>query len=828
MEITTDDKNATDAQASDSVLISKVMKQSFLDYSMSVITDRALPDARDGLKPVHRRILYAMKIAGNVSGRPYRKSARTVGDVIGKFHPHGDASVYMAAVRMAQDFSMRVPLIDGQGNFGSIDDDPPAAMRYTEMRLSKIATEHFFSELNSNGVDYQPNYDDTEKEPVVLPVAFPNLVVNGVEGIAVGMASSILPHNLTETISLTRALLKNPQMDSSQMAAIMPGPDFPTGGVIIDRSGYVEALETGRGRVRARATWTTEKGPKGSTAVVIDSLPYQTIKTRLIEQIVTLVKNKEIEDISDLRDESNKEGVRIYIQLKRGADPHVLMANLFAKTDLEKSYTYNCVALDGGIRPKQMGIKALILSWIAFRREVVIRRLEHERGQLEKRLHILEGLLKALDNLDEVVNTIRSSKDKEEARVALEALLDIDDVQAKAILDMRLHQLTSLEHDELRMEHDKAKARISEINEILSDQGKMDQIIDQELSNIQVKYGDERRTKIDESQSGVNVKDLIPNEPCVVVATRRGYVKRISQNDLKRQGRGTRGRRMIDLGEDDYVSMMRSAMTHDSLLVITDSGQVYQVPVYQLPDSGAKGRHIRNIVEMEGEIVSATLIPEDADQEKAAVTIATESGLIKRTALKEYQGAKRKSGIIGIKLREGDRIIGAGITCDGDEVMLVDSNGNAIRFDAYQVRMTGRASAGVVGMRSTGRVISMILLSEKEQKDVFLMTLSEKGYGKRTRIEEFPKKNRGGKGVVAFKESVKTGEIVYAMKVAEDEDVVLLADNGVSNRVHVATVRPLGRNTSGVRIMNVDEGHKLIYATSATHEEDEAQGESEA
>lgn len=799
--------------------VSDILRKSFLDYSMSVITDRALPDVRDGLKPVHRRILYAMYESGNLAGRPYRKSARTVGDVIGKYHPHGDQAVYGAMVRMAQPFSLMAPLIDGQGNFGSIDNDPPAAMRYTEARLSRLATEAFFAEIKQETVAWRPNYDGTEQEPVVLPAAVPNLLVNGIEGIAVGMACSVPTHNLGEVVEATKLLMRSPDASTADIIRLLPGPDFPTGGVMFDTAGFAQAVETGRGRVRLRAKWHAEKRPRGE-AIVIDEIPYGTCKADLIAKIAELVKAKTIEDITDLRDESSKEGVRIWIAVRSGVDPQHIAAQLFALTDLERTISYNVTVLDGGVKPREMGLKDCLLRWIEFRRDVVRKRHEFERRQALKRLHILKGFMAALAMLDEVIRTIRESADRSVARSALMALLAIDEEQADAILDLRLHKLTGMELQALRQEHEEVEARVKALTEIIESPARIDAIIVEELDTMAQRFGEERRTEIDESLSSVRREDLIADEDVVLVMTRRGYTKRISADDLKRQNRGTRGKRAIELDDGDEIVLMESAHSKDMLFVFTASGRVHGVHAYEVPEANGKGRHIRNVVEgLDEEVVAACVLPEKVDG--LSVVFATRAGIVKRTDAAEYRGAWRKGGVAAITLDEGDAIVSVSLAREGQEIMLVAADGMVIRFPVDEVRSVGRTGRGVIGMRAEAPIVDMLVIAGDEKRDLLLVT--EYAYAKRSELGLFRGQGRGGKGVTGIKTSDKTGRVVAARLVSDDEDIVVITDRGVSNRIAAAEVRQLGRVAAGTRLVRLDDGAKVAFVSTAKAEVEQAQ-----
>lgn len=798
-------------------VVSDILKKSFLDYSMSVITDRALPDVRDGLKPVHRRILYAMYDSGNLSGRPYRKSARTVGDVIGKFHPHGDQAVYGAMVRMAQPFSLMSPLIDGQGNFGSIDNDPPAAMRYTEARLSKMSTEAFFAEIKQETVAFRANYDGTEEEPIVLPAAAPNLLINGVEGIAVGMACSVPTHNMREVIAATQLLMQQPDASTSDLMKLMPGPDFPTGGVMFDTAGFADAIESGRGRVRLRAKWHVEKRTRGE-AIVIDEIPYSTCKADLIAKIADLVKAKTIEDITDLRDESSKEGVRIWIAVRQGADPHYVAAQLFSTTDLERSISYNVTVLDGGVKPRELGLKDCLLRWIDFRRDVVKKRYEYERRQALKRLHILKGFMAAMGALDAVIQTIRESANRAVAREGLMGLLSIDGEQADAILELRLHKLTGMELDALRQEHEEVEAKVVALTEIIESPSRIDGIIVEELDQIAARFGEERHTEIDESLSSIRREDLIADEDVVLVMTRRGYTKRISAEDLKRQNRGTRGKRAIDLDEGDELVLMESAHSKDLLFVFTASGRVHGVHAYEVPEASGKGRHIRNVIEgLDEEIVAACILQEKV--EGISLVFATRNGIVKRTEASEYRSAWRKGGVAAITLDEGDSIVTVSLATEAQETMLISAEGMVIRFPVSDMRPIGRTARGVIGMRTTSPVVDMLVIPADESRGLLLVT--DRAFAKRSDLALFRGQGRGGKGVTGIKTGDKIGTVVAARLVTDEEDIVVLTDRGVSNRVAAAEVRQLGRAAAGTRLVKLDDGARVAFVSVAKAEAEE-------
>lgn len=809
-------------------LVQSVMERSFIDYSMSVITGRALPDVRDGLKPVHRRVLFAMHEAGNTHNKAYRKSARTVGDVIGKYHPHGDTSVYGAAVRMAQEFSMSTPLIDGQGNFGSTDGDGAAAMRYTEMRLSKITSE-FFSDLGKETVSWAPNYDGTEQEPTVLPMPYPNLLVNGVEGIAVGMASSVPPHSLREVCEASRLLIENPDATDMEVIGALKGPDFPTGALVHGMDGFAQAVESGRGKVKIRSRWHEEDRGRGAKAIIIDELPYQVNKARLVANIAQMVREKKIDGITDLRDESNKDGVRIYIALRKDESPEAIFSELASKTEIEVSFSYNVVVLDGG-RPRLMGLREVILRWIDFRCEVVLARYVYERKQALAKLHILEGYMKALGMLDQVIALIRNTPTPAEAKQALRELLEIDEEQAQAVLELRLQKLTGMEIHGIQKDHEDITAKVAELTAIIESPARIRQIIHDELGQIGDRYGHERRTEIALGLSDITREDLIAREDVLIAMTQKGYVKRLPVNALRSQNRGTRGKSAITVDDDDALTFLRQSHSHDSLMVFTESGQVHGIKTYQIPEGSlaTKGRHIRNVIEgLDEEITAVVTLPE-MDPSLTVLTV-TRSGQVKRTDLESYSGATRRGGVKGVGLAEGDGLVGAFTVRDDDHVLLVTTAGKSIKFKASEARAMGRTAGGVGGIRlSFGDAVVGAAIIPKGETNIDLLCVGENGVGKRTPMHEFPEQGRNGSGVIAFKSNEKTGKLVAAMGVTVEQDLIMLASNGVSNRVAVKDIRETGRAASGVIIMNLDAGASLVSATTAMRDDDqdsEAQGE---
>jgi len=827
--------------------VRNLMEQSFIDYSMSVITGRALPDVRDGLKPVHRRVLYAMYESSNTANRPYKKSARMVGDVIGKYHPHGDVSVYDAAVRMAQPFSLAYPLIDGQGNFGSVDGDSPAAMRYTEMRLTRIAGS-MFDDIAKDTVSFTPNYDGNEKEPSVLPVAFPNLLANGVDGIAVGMATSIPPHNLRALAQCVRLLCSDAETPLADLMAALQAPDFPTGGIVYALDGLADAMESGRGKVRLRAKWHTEEGKRGGAMLIIDELPYQVNKSTLVSKIADLVRNKEVEDISWLRDESNKEGIRVAIGLKSGASADVVFAQIAEKTDLDVSVAYNCVVLDNGI-PRTLGIRHMLLRWIAFRRDVILKRHIFDRAQAQARLHILSAYMAAIARMDDVVALIRAADSADTARSGLMTLLGIDAGQAQAILDLRLQKLTGMELDAISKEHAECVARISDLTAVIESPSRIQDIMLDEMDAIAAKHGTERRTEIGNRLSDIAREDLIPSEDVILVTTRAGYIKRVSASTLGAQSRGTRGKRFMELSDGDEISAIHPCHSHDLLLVFSGSGQVYGCKAWRIPEAApaSKGRHIRNVIDgLDEEIRCMVTVPED-DPDVSVVTV-TAQGQIKRTEIADYAGATRRGGIKGLGLDDGDVLIAAFAVRPHAHMMLVSSGGRAIRFDVEDVRSMGRTAGGVRGIKITdaervigayciasdGQPLSMMTEIDEDgvtierpdtrQMDAgkFLLCLGANGVGKRTSVSEFPLQSRAGKGVYAFRENTKTGPLIAAIGTSDDMDLVLMASNGVTNRIRVADVRETGRVASGVYLMTLDKGQTLQMAVVAPRLQDDS------
>jgi len=825
------------------------MRQSYLDYAMSVIVGRALPDVRDGLKPVHRRVLFAMHELGVEWNKGYKKSARVVGDVIGKYHPHGDTAVYDAMVRMAQPFSMRYLLVDGQGNFGSVDGDMPAAMRYTEVRMSRLASE-LLADIDKETVDFVPNYDESEREPAVLPTRIPNLLVNGATGIAVGMATNIPPHNLGEIIDACVALIDDPNLSLAALMQLVPGPDFPTAGVINGAAEIVAAYKTGRGRIYVRARTQVEELERGRQQIVVTELPYQVNKARLLERIADLVREKVIDGIAGdgLRDESDKDGLRVVIELKRGEVPDVVLNNLYKHTPLETVFGINMVGLVDG-QPRLLGLKELLDAFLRHRREVVTRRTVFELRKARERGHVLEGQAVALANIDEVIAVIKAAPTPAEAKLALMArswppgsvpemlaragelvvrpdglapefgLVDgryrLSDVQAQAILDLRLHRLTGLERDKIVAEYAEILERIRTLSEILSKPGRLLEVIRAELLQVKDEFADARRTEINVDHSDLTIEDLIEDQPVVCTLSRDGYAKSQPVTEYRRQNRGGRGRAATDMKEEDLIDQLFVANTHDTLLCFSNRGRVYWLRVYQLPlaGRGGRGKPIVNLLPLEdGERINAMLPIRDYPQERC-VFMATSQGTVKKTPLEAFS-RPRAAGIIAVTLEAGDRLVGVDITDGSKEIMLCTSGGKAIRFHEDEVRPMGREAAGVRGIALTEghEVNSLIVLGEGT-----ILTASENGYGKLTEVAEFPLHGRGGQGVIALQLSERNGRMVGALQVRPDDDVMLISRGGTLVRTAVAQVSVLGRNTQGVRLMRLDENDALVGLARVEH-----------
>jgi len=791
------------------VLIEDSIKASYLDYSMSVIIGRALPDARDGLKPVHRRILYAMNDLHLSHRSPYKKSARIVGDVIGKYHPHGDNSVYDALVRMAQDFSMQAPLIDGQGNFGSVDGDNAAAMRYTEARMTKIA-EELLSDLEKDTVDYVPNYDDSMFEPDVLPARLPNLLLNGSSGIAVGMATNIPPHRLDELISALILRIDNPETTIDDMLKVVHGPDFPTGGIIFGRKGITDAYRTGRGRIKVRAkTHIEQKGNK--EIIIIDELPFQVNKSRLIENIAQLVRDKHLEGISEIRDESDREGIRVVMELKRDAMSEIVLNNLFKSTQMQVTFGIIMLAINNK-EPKVFNIMELFDLFLNHRKTVVIRRTIFELEKARARAHILEGLKIAVDNIDEVIRIIRASADDEEARLNLITRFSLSEIQAKAILEMRLRRLTGLEIEKIENELNQLLILIAELESILKSEEKINEIIREELVEIGEKFTTPRRTEIVDDYDDIDIEDLIPNEPMVVTITHRGYIKRVPVKQYEKQHRGGKGKTAVTTYDDDFIESFFISNTHDTLMFVTDKGQLYWLKVYRIPEGSrtAKGKAVVNLINLQQDEKIMAIIPTTDFDESKGLAFFTKNGIVKRTNLSEYSNI-RSNGVKAINLDENDTLVEAKIVLpDTKWLFLATKKGLCIRFKVADAREIGRVARGVTAIKfkiEDDFVCGAITIENEEDE---ILMLSEKGLGKRTTASEYREQNRAGKGVISMKLTAKTGDVVGVVFVEEDKDLMCLTSIGKMIRVDMQTIRKAGRNTSGVKVVTVENKDKVV------------------
>jgi DNA gyrase subunit A len=781
------------------------MKSSYLDYAMSVIVGRALPDARDGLKPVHRRVLFSMNENGLQPNRPFRKSAFIVGEVMGKYHPHGDSAIYDTLVRLAQDFSMRNPLVDGQGNFGSIDDDPAAAMRYTEARLSRIATE-MLRDLDADTVDFTPNYDDSQQEPLVLPARFPNLLVNGSSGIAVGMATNIPPHNLRETIGAVTAFIEDPEIDVEGLMKHIKGPDFPTGGIILGMTGIREAYASGRGRVRLQARAHIEPLKQGKEAIVVTELPYMVKKGGdggLIQKIADLVKEKKLNGISDIEDHSDKRGMRLVIELKRDAIPKVVLNQLYKHTPMQTTFGVNMVALVDGV-PRTLSLRQAIEAYVRHQREVIVRRTKFELSEKERRAHILEGLLVALDNLDEVIKTIRASRDGDAARQALMDGFSLTQVQAHAIVEMRLRQLTALESDKIRSEHKDILERIKELREILGDEEKVMGIVKDELQEISDTYGDERRTQITHAEGEIDIEDLIADQQMVITITKSGYIKSLPLSTYRNQHRGGVGVTGMDMKDGDFIEHLFVCSTHDFLLFFTNRGKIYRSKVYELPEAQrtAKGRSLNNFLPLrEGERVEAVIDTRDFS-EGGYLVFATKKGQVKKTEFAAYNTPIKADGIIAIKIRDDDELVEVRKTSGDDDIIMVSRSGQAARFHESQARPMGRDTGGVRGMNVSQKG-NRVLAMDIARDDTELLVVTENGYGKRTPIPDYPRKNRGTMGVKTITMTGKKGALVGALVVREHQELVFISQTGMVQRTGVKGISSQGRPAQGVRLMNL-------------------------
>ena len=811
------------------VNIEDEMKRSYMDYAMSVIIGRALPDVRDGLKPVHRRCLYAMYDMGNDYNKPYKKSARVVGDVIGKYHPHGDTAVYDTLVRMAQDFSLRYPLVDGQGNFGSIDGDSPAAMRYTEIRMYQLAHE-LLADLDKETVEMGPNYDDSLQEPLVLPAKFPNLLVNGSSGIAVGMATNIPPHNLAEVIDGIIEVIRNPLLTFEELIELIPGPDFPTAGFIYGREGIVSAYGTGRGiiQMRARAMIETHKKTERQS-IVVTEIPYQVNKARLVEKIAELVREKKIEGISDLRDESDREGMRIVIELKKDENPQILLNHLYKQTQMQSSFGIIMLAIVNN-RPRVLTLRETINYFIDHRREIVTRRTIFDLKKAEARAHILEGLKIALDNLDEVINLIKSSASPVEAKTGLMSRFGLSEIQAQAILDMRLHRLTGLERDKIMEEYREILKYIARLKEILASETEILNIIVGELRELKDKFGDKRRTEIVSQTAEISLEDTIVEEDMVVTISHSGYIKRNAVTLYRAQRRGGKGKTGMKTKEEDFVEQLFIASSKDYLMFFTDAGKVYWLKVYEIPEAGraTRGKAIVNLLNLSTNEKITAILPVKEFTADKFIMMATRNGVVKKTPLLEYSHP-RVGGIIAVNLDEGDKLITVALTDGRQDVLLASKNGKSIRFKESDVRTVGRVSRGVRGMtlEDDDVVIGMEILNENFT-DSTLFTVTENGFGKRTELSEYRCQSRGGKGVITIKTTERNGCVVDIKQVTDENDLMLITDQGKILRVPVAGFSIIGRNTQGVRLMVTEDEERIVAVARLAEKEDEEESEETA
>ena len=806
------------------------MKSAYIDYSMSVIVSRALPDARDGLKPVHRRVLYGMDGLGVSSGKPYKKSARIVGEVLGKYHPHGDSSVYDTMVRMAQHWSMRYPMVDGQGNYGSLDGDPPAAMRYTEARLRKVA-EEMLADLKKDTVDFQLNFDDSEQEPTVLPTRIPNLLVNGASGIAVGMATNMAPHNLTEVIDGTIAYIDNRDIEISELMQHIKAPDFPTGGIIYGHYGVREAFETGRGRIVMRGKAEIETTKAGREVIIVTEIPYLVNKADMIKRTAELVNEKKIEGISEIRDESAKD-IRIIYEVKRDANANVVLNNLYKHTALQSSFSVNNIALVKG-RPMLMNLKDMIHSFVEHRHEVVVRRTKFELAEAEKRAHILEGYLIALDHLDEVIKLIRNSETPEEARLGLMEKFSLTDIQARAILDMTLRRLTGLERDKIKEEYEELMKTIDYLKQILADEGLRYQIIKDELVEVREKYGDERRSVIVHSAEDMTMEDFIDDEEVVITISHNSYVKRTPLTEYKRQGRGGKGSIGSNTRDEDFTEHIITATSHNYMLLFTESGRCFWLRAFEIPEGSrtSRGRALQNIINIpkEEKIKAYILVKNLKDQEYLAnnfIIMCTKQGTIKKTSLEAYS-RPRANGINAININEGDQLIEACLTSGSSEIVMALRSGRAIRFNESTVRPMGRTATGVRGVSLAHEKDEVVGMISVDSSDVSVLVVSEKGYGKRTDIDDYRITNRGGKGVKTINVTDKTGELVAIKGVTDNDDLMIINKSGIVIRIGVDTLRVMGRATQGVRLITLKENDEIASITKVAREEEEEIEENE-
>jgi DNA gyrase subunit A len=810
--------------------IEEEMKSAYIDYSMSVIVSRALPDVRDGLKPVHRRVLYGMHELGIKATGSYKKSARVVGEVLGKYHPHGDTSVYDSMVRMAQDWSVRYMMVDGQGNFGSVDGDSPAAMRYTEVRMQKIS-EEMLSDIEKDTVDHRLNFDDTLNEPTVLPTRIPNLLVNGASGIAVGMATNMAPHNLTEVINGTLAYIDNREIEISELMQHIKAPDFPTGGIIYGYDGVKEAFETGRGRIVMRAKATIEE-VNGRECIIVTEIPYQVNKAEMIKKTADLVNEKKLEGIANIRDESDRNGMRVVYILKRDAIPNIVLNKLYKYTALQTSFSVNNIALVNG-RPQQLNLKQLIHYFVEHRHEVIVRRTQFELKKAEARAHILEGLIIASDNIDEVIKIIRASSNADEARESLMARFKLTEIQAKAIVEMRLRQLTGLEQDKLRAEYDEIIKLIADLKDILSDEVRRYNIIKEELVAIRDKYGDDRRSVIEYAGGDLSIEDMIPNSKVVVTISHAGYVKRTNLDEYKVQNRGGRGQKGVATRNEDFLEHLFVGTNHQYMLFFTQKGKVFWMRVYEIPEGGknSKGRAIQNLINIEqDDKVKAFLVTEDLKNEEYVnnhyVIMATKAGQVKKTSLEQYS-RPRTNGINAITIKEDDELLEAKLTTGNSQVMLALKSGKAIRFEESKTRPMGRNASGVRGITLGGKkdeVIGMIAVDDLESN---ILVVSENGYGKRSSLEDYRITNRGGKGVKTINITEKTGNLVAVKNVTDEDDLMIINKSGITIRLAVADLRIMGRATQGVKLINIKDNDSIAAVAKVMHEDEEEFDETE-
>lgn len=800
------------------VSIEDEMRSSYLDYAMSVIVGRALPDIRDGLKPVHRRVLYAMHEMGVAWNRPYKKSARIVGDVIGKYHPHGDVAVYDTAVRLAQDFSMRYPLVDGQGNFGSVDGDPPAAMRYTEIRMARITSE-MLADIDKETVDFVPNYDGSLDEPLVLPAKIPNLLINGAAGIAVGMATNIPPHNLGEVADGLIMYIENPEVTVDALAGVIKGPDFPTAGFIHGLSGIREAYRTGRGIVQMRARALTETNQRTDReSIIITEIPYQVNKAKLIEAIAGLVRDKKIEGISEIRDESDREGMRIVIEVKRGEQSAIILNNLYKHTQMQSSFGIIMLALVNN-QPRVLNLKEMLRYFVDHRREVVVRRSQYELRKAEERAHILEGLKIALSSLDEVINLIKGSRTPDEARTGLMTRFTLSAIQAQAILDMRLQRLTGLEREKLEEEYRQLIEQIAYLNSVLASEALVMKIIKDELKEIKDAYADQRRTEIVPETKEIDIEDLIVEEDMVITISHTGYIKRNPVTIYRSQKRGGKGKIGMETKEEDFVEHLFVASTHDYLLFFTDSGKVYSIKVHQIPEAGrlAKGKAIVNLLQLNRDERVTAVLPVSVFSDDKYVVMATIKGVIKKTPLNVYDSI-RTGGIIGILLDEGDKLGSVRITSGNQEILLSTHNGMSIRINEEEVRTIGRVGRGVKGidLDDDDFVVGMEIVQDNSS----ILTVTERGYGKRTDLSEYRMQGRGGKGILTIKVTQKNGKAVSAIQVTEDDEIMILTSAGMIIRMKARDISIIGRNTQGVKLINIEDSDKVVGVVKLAERED--------